>query len=205
MESLYDQAVALNPEIVRLVLLHCEKREPEVLEQIHNLLLPTTRSVIRKLIKDSGLPLDLSKDMLQEAFFKLFWACNYYDPCKSPVFFTYWRVALRRHLISQWTKQWRHKSIPETRQAAYRESLETRVFLKDLREETLLSYESLDQEQQRIARVIFTERVYCLPDEKTTFEQVRKILDSTYSNSYLLSWEKWIRADLKFRYPNTLI
>lgn len=98
----YRASVDINEQVQQLLTLYYTSRDQRHLVQIHEVLLPITRQEVMKVIRKCCLSRDLRDDMVQEAWLKLQEAADYnYDRIRCPVFITFWRTSVYRHLLTK--------------------------------------------------------------------------------------------------------
>jgi len=197
----YEQAVKDNELIVGYALGYQQTQDINYLRGMHELLVPTSRSVINRIIREANLALDLEPDMLQDAYLRLADAVSCYDWYKTPVFITYWRVTLRNHLIDLYRKQWRLRQLPEDYDTKAPEDHDGSSFmLTELEHEIreVIATATANWKSQKhlaLAETILKERILKPKDEQTTHKVIAAKFQ--FHPGAISQWEVWMRDLIK--------
>lgn len=115
MNDSYHRSVEVNTEVLLLLSAYEESDWDRTISvRIFTLLEPITDQVIAGLLARSGLPEHLAPDMKQEAWIKHSeMIYGFFDPERSPSYVSWWRRVITNHLIGLYTREWRHKPIPD--------------------------------------------------------------------------------------------
>lgn len=96
----YEKTVLIDREVVDRIARYKLDADPNLLVEVFDFLLPITSQEVWKVVSKLRLNPDLVEDMKQDSFIKLKEAVGNFDPGTCPVFVSFWRLSLYRHLIS---------------------------------------------------------------------------------------------------------
>lgn len=196
----YNEVVQLNFSVVVLAIDYQKTENIQTGYEIYELLLPITTQIIESFIRKVSAPIALKEDMLTEAYLRLHWAILCYNYSHSPVFITYWRITLSNFLSTQYSKHWKHYSIPEhfdemrTYSDAALEIQEIKEFCNNLISEWKI------ETQIKLAKMIFDHRIFCLPEDMILQREIAKTLG--IQSGVVSQWENWLRAKIKERFSD---
>lgn len=191
----YLETIEINKRVVELI------EEGEYLHAF-SLLTNVTDQIISGVLSKAGLPCDLKPDMQQEAYIKFIEAVTYnFKPETCPVFITFWRVSLKNHLVALYSKQWRHKSIPEEYDVP-RISAPNGILVQEIKDkltERVNQWKGTPHEKC-IALVldVLEHRIFCLPDD--TEEQNIIAKRHGKGTTVVHNWEDWLREEIRVLY-----
>lgn len=194
----YYESVEANEKIVDLAEKFITSQDYAVLLEMFEWLLPTTRQIIERVIEKSGYNRAVFDDMVQESYLRLESACWYFEPETCPVFITFWRTTLDRHLVSHFKKEWRHSALSDSYDAEDRNygilTKSERIVRFLIRIETKYSQE-FDSWDDRSSAAL---AIRILRDRICT----KRVLQSEIAKDFSLSpcqisnWETWIRKKI---------
>lgn len=187
----YNEAVDLNDLIVPLILSFQDTEKGA--EQVFKLLEGVTKQIIDKLVSQTGQCGPTRDDMKQEAFLKLLECMQTFRERKCPVFISFWRRALRNHLLSKFKK---HKAelVPEPGEFVDHrpDNPSARAQVSEIRE-VLYQWLSSWKNKKHIvlARDIIDHRILCLEEDRDLHSEIA--VRNSISSGFVSQWEAWLR------------
>lgn len=202
----YEETVALNDKLVSLVKLYRENPTRETLGMIFELLYPITKQQAIAVCNKLQMPADAVDDMIQEAFFKLVKSLSYAENWNTdtcPVFVTFWKTSVHRHLLTVFHKKRFSNQLEEAEDERSRnqQASEASIDLETIRHEFEQEILSWRQNADQIPLVLdlLHFRVLALPHELKSQESIAT-KHGNLSQAYVCRWERYLHQEIRKRF-----
>lgn len=208
----YEKTVELDRQVSPLVLAFKHHDDIDALAQAYELLLPITTQEARKVIAKLSLPTDVVHDMQQDAYFKLQETAKNFEPTTCPIFVSFWRTCLSRHLLSRYYSKRRTKLIAnELDYAEYHDDLgsadiaATKLLVQTMRDgyvAEVASWSGVYERMRPMLQAIIVGRIFITPEEQLSQQTIANSFGVT--QSYVAKWETYFLERIREEHPEGL-
>lgn len=210
MTTPYEETVKLNEQLVKLVVEYKKTKSPQLLSAIAELLLPVTRNEANIVANKLSLPLDVVDDMVQESYFKLTNSLSYeenWNPEVCPVFITFWKLSVRRFLLTAFHKKRFSTTLQDSDDKKPRpeQISQSKIDLETIRntlEQEILSWRKSVSLIPLVLDILHF-RVLALDDEKKSQQELAK-KHNNVSQAFISLWENWIKDEIRKRFGDSM-